>query len=478
MSKKSFIIWQKNLEKMSKNFASKLLFVSGISLLAFVFTSCDGSARRFPTDEITSPFTFLPGQTGVRFINLTAKTTQLDFIVATKKLANSASYKTASAIYNVGSGSRTMQIKTVADPPVLLSEFNIIVDPTKVYTIVTYDRLENYQYTILESVPKVIGTGKSQIRFFHGTKDISGTVDIKIVNEKGTRIIEGINFGNVTEYWETESGKNNIIVLTSGTNSVIMTVVAHLESGKTYSAFMTGIIGGLETQKVDMNFLNDSDARAQVLYNFGSGESRIRFLHASVDAPQLDFLVDDVKILTDQPFKLASSVLKIKAGSRNIKVVESGGVTPLFGSSYNFDLDKFYMFLALNNYLNLGGLVYEIPTKTVGSDKANLRVVHASPNAPSVYIKLTTSDLRPPNFVTLSFRGVSNYVEYPAGPVDVAIYQAGTTDTLKYGKMLLDSGRNYTAYILGFISGTVSSPISFDLLIDSEHESQTLFSWF
>jgi hypothetical protein len=463
---------------MSRNLASKLTCVSGALLLAVVLISCEGMSRRFPTDEITSPFAFFPGQTGVRFINLTAKTTQLDFIVATKKIAAGASYKFASAIFNVGSGSRTMQIKTVADPPVLLSEFNITVDPTKIYTVVTYDRLENYQYTILESVPKVIGTGKSQIRFFHGTKDISGTVDIRITNEKGTRIIEGVNFGNVTEFWETESGKNNIIVLTSGTNSVIMTVVGHLESGKVYSAFMTGINSGLETQKVDMNFLNESDSRAQVLFNFGAGEARIRFLHASSDAPQLDFLVDDVKILTDQPFKLASSILKIKAGSRNIKVAASGGVTPLFGSSYNFELDKSYMFLALNNYLNLGGLLFETPAKTAGGDRANLRIVHASANAPSVYIRLSTSDLRPPNFVTLSFRGISNYVEYPAGPVDVTIYQAGTTDTLKYGKMFLDGGRNYTAYILGFISGTVSSPVSFDLLIDSEPESQMLFSWF
>ncbi len=463
---------------MNRNLIFRVLFVFLSVSIVSVLSSCEGTSRRFPAGEIVSPFKFSPGQTGVRFINICANTKQLEFVVATQPLV-SASYKYAGTVYDVGSGPRTMQIKAVSESAKeLLTEFNIKVDPTKIYTVVAYDRLSNFQYTILESVPKVIGSGKSQIRFFHGTKDISGTVDIKIVNDKGTQVIEGVNFGNVTEYWETDAGKNNIIILTSGTNSVILTAVAHLESGKIYSAFLSGINDGPATQKVDLNFLNDSDSRAQVLFNYGPGEAKVRFLHGSLDAPQLDFLVDDVKILTDMPFKLSSALLRVKAGSRNIKIVDAGGVTPIFSNSYNFEIDKSYMVLAINSFVNLGALVFETPIKTPGSDKANLRVVHASSNAPSIYIKLTTSEVRPPNFVTLSFRGLSNYVEYPAGPVDVAIYQAGTTDTLKYGRMFLDGGKNYTAYILGFISGTVSSSITFDLLVDTEPESQTLFSWF
>ncbi len=456
----------------------KALLLSFLLSLIFLFINCEDFRGRFPTGPIESPFGFQRGETGVRFVNVCANSKQLDFVVATKKLVGGASYKFAGEIFNVGKGNRSIQIKQTENPTKNLADFSFDVDPSKIYTIVAYNKIEDFQYTILESVPKQVGAGKSQIRFFHGTKDISTMVDIKIQNEDGTKIIQGLGFGNVTEYIELKSGKNNIIITASGTNYTILTIVAFLESMKIYTAFISGVNNGGETEKIDLNFINDSDSKAQVLFNYGFGEATIRFLNASPDSPNLDFLIDDTKILTDQPFKLTSALIKIKAGSRNVKIMESGGISPIFNGSFNFELDKSYMVVAINNFINLSGLVFETPTKSPGGDKSFLRVVHCSPNAPSVYIKFTTTLDRPPQYVTLSYRGVSNYLEYPAGPVDVTIYQAGTTDTLKYGRMYLDGGKVYSAYIIGYITGTQSSPVTFDLLIDSEPGSQLLFNWF
>lgn len=460
--------------KIVKLFSISLVLLFVIS----IFSSCEDFRGRFPSGPIESPFGFEQGQTGVRFVNICANSKQLDFVVATKKLVGGASYKFAGAIFNVGQGNRSIQIKQTSDITKNLADFSINIDPSKIYTIVAYNKIADFNYAVLESVPKTVGAGKSQIRFFHGTKDIASSVDIKIQNEKGTKIIKGVSIGNVTEYIETDAGRNNIIVTVTGTNHIILTVVAFLESTKIYTAFLSGVYNGLETEKIDLNFINDGDSRAQVLFNYGFGEATVRFLHTSPDAPNLDLLIDDVKILTDQSFKLASSLLKVKAGSRNIKILESGGIAPIFNQSFNFELDKNYMIVAMNNFLNLSALVYETPSKTPSGDKTYLRVVHVSPNAPSVYIKLNSTQNLPPSYITLSYRGVSNYVEFPAGPIDVVIYQAGTTDTLKYGRMYLDGGRVYSAYIIGFITGTQSSPITFDLLIDSEPQSQTLFNWF
>jgi hypothetical protein len=449
-----------------------------ILILSIIFFSCEDFRGRFPSGPVESPFDFAKGEKGIRFINLCAKSTQLDFIVATKRLVPSAKYKFAGQIFNVGRGNRSIQIKPSDNPNQNLADFSLNVDPEKIYTIVAYNKITDFQYAIIENEPKQVGTGKSLIRFFHGTRDVSGTIDVKITNDEGTKVFQAITFGGISDYLELKSGRNNIIITATGTNYIILTNVAFLESGKVYTAFLTGLIDGTGDEKINLNFLNESDSRAQMLFNYVEGEASIRFLNGSVDSPNLDFVVDDAKILVDQPFKLASALIKVKAGSRTIKILESGGVSPIFTGSFNFELEKTYMVIAINNFLNLTGLVFETPQRNPGGDKAFLRVVHISPNAPSVYIKFTSSQDRPPNYVTLSYRGVSNFVEYPAGPLDVVMYRAGTTDTLKYGRMFLDGGRVYSAYVIGFVTGTQASPVSFDLLIDSEPGSQMLFNWF
>lgn len=473
MSKNLLIIHLKKILISMKKLSKFWLLL----LIVFLFSSCEDFRGRFPSGSIESPFGFEAGQTGVRFINACVKS-KLDFVVATKKLVSGSSYKFAGQIFDVGRGRRSMQIKPSENSNLNLADFSIDVDPSKIYTIIAYNKIYDFKYAVLENTPKSVGQGKSMLRFFHGTNEISGTIDIKIQNEDGIKLIQGLSFGNSTEYVELKSGRNDIIVTATGSNFIILTVVAFLESAKVYTAILSGLNDGKEGEQIDLNFINEIDARAQVLFNYSPGTATVRFLNGSPDSPNLDFYIDDAKVLSDQPFKLSSRLLNIKAGSRNIKILEAGGVAPLFSGSFNFELDKSYMVVALNNFLNLSGLVFETPKRNPGSDKAFLRVVHISPNAPSVYIKLTTSQDRPPSYVTLSYRGVSNFLEYPAGPVDVTIYRAGTSDTLKYGRMFLDGGKVYSAYIIGFISGTQSSPISFDLLIDSEPGSQMLFNWF
>ena len=460
---------------MANKLARNLIW---IFILSILFFSCEDFRGRFPSGPVESPFGFQAGVTGVRFVNLCAQSNQLDFVVATKKLVSAAKYKFAGQIFNVGQGNRSIQIKPTDNPNQNLADFSLVVDPSKIYTIVAYNKISDFQYTIIENDPKQVGTGKSLIRFFHGTKDVSGTIDVKITNDEGTKLLQGISFGGLSDYLELKSGRNNIIITATGTNYTILTNVAFLESGKVYTAFLTGVKDKTDDERISLNFLNETDARAQVLFNYSEGEALVRFLNGSVDSPNLDFVVDDAKVLVDQPFKLASALIKVKAGSRTVKILEAGGVAPIFTGSYNFELDKSYMVVAINNFLNLSGLVFETPQKTLGGDKALLRVVHISPNAPSVYIKFSSSQDRPPSYVTLSYRGVSNFIEYPAGPLDVVMYKAGTTDTLKYGRMFLDGGKVYSAYIIGFMTGTQSSPISFDLLIDSEQGSQMLFNWF
>src|SRR3954452_20792486 len=44
------------------------------------------------------------------------------------------------------------------------------------------------------------------------------------------------------------------------------------------------------------------------------GEARVRVVHASPDAPNVDVLVDDAKVLSDVPYLAASGYLAVPAG--------------------------------------------------------------------------------------------------------------------------------------------------------------------
>ena len=50
------------------------------------------------------------------------------------------------------------------------------------------------------------------------------------------------------------------------------------------------------------------------------GEARIRVVHASPDAPDVDVLLDEAEVLSDVPYLAASDYLEAPAGQRNLKV--------------------------------------------------------------------------------------------------------------------------------------------------------------
>ena len=64
---------------------------------------------------------------------------------------------------------------------------------------------------------------------------------------------------------------------------------------------------------------SDDDNTAPV-----GGESRVRVVHASPDAPGVDVLVDDAVVLSNVPYLGVSAYLDVPSGGRNLKVNAAG----------------------------------------------------------------------------------------------------------------------------------------------------------
>ena len=75
-----------------------------------------------------------------------------------------------------------------------------------------------------------------------------------------------------------------------------------------------------------------------LLFSLGCGtdHARLRVMHASPDAPNVDVLIDGKAVLTDVPYATASNYLTISAGTRRIQVRPASTSTDVINSNVSF----------------------------------------------------------------------------------------------------------------------------------------------
>ena len=192
--------------------------------------------------------------------------------------------------------------------------------------------------------------------------------------------------------------------------------------------------------------------------------SRVRVLHASPDAPNVDIYLDDAKVdaLTNVPFKTISAYLSIPAGAHNVKVVPTGGAVAdaVIDADVTFASGSSYTVAATNVVASIEAqVVVDAPTPT--ADGAQLRVVHFSADTPAV-------DVRPdggsPLVTNLAYPDATDYLDIPAGAYDLEVCATGTdTCPLDLDPVTVEDGTSYSAFAVGSLTGeTLTAVVAVD----------------
>src|SRR5688500_16313933 len=115
--------------------------------------------------------------------------------------------------------------------------------------------------------------------------------------------------------------------------------------------------------------------------------AQLRVLHASPDAPAVDIWInDEITALTNVPFGTISDYMDVPGGSYNIKVFATGTDSdPVIDADVDLVEGKAYTAAATGELASITATVLE-DGGTGASDKAMVRVVHFSPDAPAVDI--------------------------------------------------------------------------------------------
>ncbi len=196
------------------------------------------------------------------------------------------------------------------------------------------------------------------------------------------------------------------------------------------------------------------------------GQARVRVVHASPDAPNVDVLLDDAKVLSDVPYLASSAYLATSAGDHNLKVNAAGTATTAIDANVTLADGTDYTVIASDLVAQITPIVLQDDNTAPAAGNARVRAIHGAPSAPAVdvYVTAPGADLETatPVLTNVAFGDVADYLEVPAGEYQVRITPAGTkTGAIDSGALTLESGQVRTAIAVDAAGG--GAP--FDLLV-------------
>ena len=195
-----------------------------------------------------------------------------------------------------------------------------------------------------------------------------------------------------------------------------------------------------------------------------NARSYVLVTHASPDAPGVDLLVDNQIAGTNLTFPNNTGYLKIKPGTRNIKVNVTGTATTVINADLNFEDGKYYSIFANDSVSKLGASVINDNLAKPAAGKAHVRFIHLSPNAPAVDITTTDGTVV---FGNYAFKNGSEFAPLDAGTYNLEVRVANTsTVVLSLPNITLTGGKIYSIFAKGFVGGTGDQALGAQIIVN------------
>ena len=188
-------------------------------------------------------------------------------------------------------------------------------------------------------------------------------------------------------------------------------------------------------------------------------QARVRVLHLSPDAPEVDVYVNGARTLAGVPFKTATKHTQVPAGTHTVEFRAAGsgsGGRSLATARATVAPGAAYTLAAVGLAAKLQVLVLKDDFTAPPPGKAKLRGIDASPQSPPIDIAIAGG---PVLFQDLTFPKATPFATIDAGSMALEVRQAGTD------KVLFRSGaRPMPAGAILTVAGTVSPTGTIEVL--------------
>jgi hypothetical protein len=284
------------------------------------------------------------------------------------------------------------------------------------------------------SLTSAVLAADPQVRVIHASPD-APNVDVRV---NGAVAIPNLAFNSFAGYVSLPVGTYDVEVVPAGaTEPVVIDASLSLAADTSYSVYAVGTLATIQPLVV-------VDDRSPVL----SG-ARVRFVHASPDAPAVDIAVAGGPVLfSNVSFTEVENGLTVPAGTYDLEVRLAGTSTVVLPLP-DIELEEGFAYTAVATGLAFGSPALGALLLTDVVAPAEVRVIHASPDAPAVDILVNGAVAIP----SLAFREATDYVALPEGSYDIGVVPAGLSKPVVIDATLaLEGGTDYTVLAINTLA--------------------------
>jgi hypothetical protein len=381
----------------------------------------------------------------IRVLHASPDAPNVDVLLDNQVVLSDVSYKQASDFLSVLVGTRNVKVNaTGTSITVIDADLTLAFDSFT--TIIATNFLAQIEPLVLPDENTPPSGNFLKIRVVHSAPsappvDVYVTAPAADINA-ATPTLSNVAFTEFSDFLEIPEGDYQIRVTTVGSKEPVFdSGTVTLDAGSIFSAVAVDATGGASpislvvlTNDPTTPFIEVDDNRA-----------RLRAVHASPDALNVDILVDNATVASDVAFKGVLDYTDVLAGDRNLKVnLNNGTPTSVIDETVPLAGGTDYTVLAVNFATSIEPLLLDDNTTTPTPGNAKVRVVHASPNAPNVDVLVDDTIV----LTNVAFKEFSDYLEVPAGARNFKVNATGTTLTVIDVTPTLIDGNIYTVVAL------------------------------
>jgi Domain of unknown function (DUF4397) len=259
---------------------------------------------------------------------------------STPTLAN-VPFKTISSVLQVAAGSYQIRVTAAGSKAAVFDAGTVALAAGADLVLVAVDQntgaspISLIGLTTDPAAPRLeLTDNRAQLRAFHASPD-APNVDVLVDNAIAA---SNVPYPTAVGFVAVPNGARNIKVNAAGTSTTVIDVTPTLASGKAYTAYAVGFLANIAALLVEDNLSAPT-----------TGNAKIRVIHGSPDAPNVDILANDNRVLSNVPFKTASDYLVVPAGAYNFKVNVAGTTTTATQANVTLAAGKVYTAIAVGS---------------------------------------------------------------------------------------------------------------------------------